>query len=199
MNSFKNLSRSLRNALAGILILATSGIAFADTTQSLVDDFSDAQNNSLGYPRQYMNDSMAGGQTTTEQEVKDGVYTAKGEIVPPRGQPGWASSILLLDPAGAPIDASSYEGIQLRLRIKKGMISVSANSTKITNFDYHAALVTRQPGNEFQEVKIPFSSMKRAWSEQTPLDAATLNSISIVAVAMQKESFEYELDEVSFY
>lgn len=199
MNTFKNISRTLRRSIAGIFIIATSGITLADNAKPLIDDFSDAQNNSLGYPRQFMNDSMAGGQTTTEQIVKDGVFIAKGDIVPPRGQPGWASSILLLDPTGAPVDASTFEGIRLRLRINKGMVSVSANSTEITNFDYHAAIVTRQPGNDFQEVKIPFNSMKRAWSEQTPLNAATLNSISIVAVAMQKDTFEFELDEVSFY
>ncbi|MBK1880534.1 CIA30 family protein [Pelagicoccus mobilis] len=199
MNSLKNIAHSLRSSIAGLIILASSGVAFADSVEPLVDDFNDAQNNSLGLPRQFMNDTMAGGQTSTEQTVKDGVFTAKGEIVPPRGQPGWASSILLLDPAGAPVDASAYEGIRLRLRINKGMISVSANSTEITNFDYHAAIVTRKPGDDFQEVKIPFDSMKRAWSEQTPLNAATLNSISIVAVAMQKDTFEFELDEVSFY
>jgi hypothetical protein len=68
------------------------------------------------------------------------VLNAKAKIVPPRGQPGWASEVLLLDPQGLPVDASQYEGIRLRVRIHKGALSVSANSTEVTNYDYHAAV-----------------------------------------------------------
>ncbi len=35
------------------------------------------------------------------------------KLLPPRGQPGWASTVLLLDPQGLPRDASAYEGIRL--------------------------------------------------------------------------------------
>ena len=77
--------------------------------------------------------------------------------------------------------------------------SITANSTEVTNFDYHGALVTHRRGEDFQEVRIPFSSMKRTWSEQTPLNPATLASISIVAFDMQPGAFNYEIDEVGFY
>ena len=69
----------------------------------------------------------------------------------------------------------------------------------MTNFDFHAAPVVRQSGGDFHEVKIPFASMKRAWSEQTPLDPSTLASISLVAFDMQSGSFDFEIDEVGFY
>ena len=131
--------------------------------------------------------------------MDEGVLSAKGEIVPPRGQPGWASAVLLLDPQGLPQDASAFEGIRLLVRVNKGNLSVSANSSEITNFDFHAALVTRQSDDEFHEVKIPFSQMKRAWSEQTPLNTKTLTSLSLVAFGMQKGNFDFEIDEISFY
>ena len=170
-----------------------------ETLEPLVDDFSDAQNNSLGIPRQFVNDTMAGGGTTTVQSVSEGVLSVKGEIVPARGQPGWASSLLLLDPQGLPRDAGAYEGVRLLVRVDKGNLSVSANSTDVTNFDYHAAAVTVASDGEFHEVKIPFASMKRAWSEQTPLNTRTISSLSIVAFDVQKGSFDFAVDEVGFY
>jgi hypothetical protein len=69
----------------------------------------------------------------------------------------------------------------------------------VTNYDYHAAPIAVAADGKFHEVKIPFESMKRAWSEQTPLNTATLNSLSIVAFSLQPASFDFELDEVSFY
>ncbi len=84
-------------------------------------------------------------------------FLAKGDIIPARGQPGWASTVLLLDPQGLPQDASAYDGIVLRVRLNKGNLSISANSSEITNFDYHAAPLICPSDGEFHEVKIPFS------------------------------------------
>jgi hypothetical protein len=142
---------------------------------------------------------MTGGGTTMTPEVADGILSVSGQITPPRGQPGWASSVLLLHPQGQPMDASAYEGIRLRIRISEGMLSVSANSTQVTNFDYHAALVVAKADGEFHEVKIPFSSMKRAWSEQTRLDTSTIASVSIVAFDVQRGGYDFDVDEVGFY
>lgn len=184
-------------AIAALVIF--SGTNIAGTLDSAVDDFSDEKNNSLGIPRQFLNDTLAGGSTTTEQKVSGGVLSVKGEIVPPRGQPGWASSILPLDPHGQAQDASTFEGIRLLVKINKGNLSISANSTEVTNFDYHAAPVMVRADGKFHEVKIPFTSMKRAWSQQTQLNTATINSLSIVAFSPQKDAFDFEVDDVSFY
>ena len=173
--------------------------ALADARSPQVDDFSDPRVNSLGIERLFVTDATAGGQTVIEHTIENGVFAASGEILPPRGQPGWASTALLFDAGGQPLDASDFEGIRLRVRINAGNLSITANSTEVTNFDYHGALVTRQSGVDFHEVRIPFSSMKRAWSEQTPLDPATLASISIVAFDMQPGAFDFEIDEVGFY
>jgi hypothetical protein len=81
----------------------------------------------------------------------------------------------------------------------KGLLSVQVSSTEITNYDYHtSAPVTRKPG-AFQEVRIPFAAMKRAWSEQTPLNLKTITSINLVAAGMAPDAFAYEVDEIGFY
>lgn len=198
MNTLKIIVSSLHQSLALVALLAAP-CSFAETMSPIVDDFSDPENNSLGIPRQYMNDTVSGGGTSTEQSVSDGVLSVTGEIVPPRGQPGWSSAILILDPQGMPQDASAFEGIRLLVKVNKGNISVSANSTDVQNFDYHAAPVLAKSDGKFHEVKIPFASMKRAWSEQTPLNTKTISGLSIVAFGMQKGSYDFQLDEVSFY
>jgi len=189
------LGRNL--AMASLLVL--SGSSIAASISPVIDDFSDQADNNLGIPRQFMNDTVAGGKTNTELDISGGVMHLKGEIVPPRGQPGWASSIFLLDPTGLPQDVSKFEGIRLLVKINSGSISVSANSTEITNFDYHSALVEVKSDGEFHEVKIPFASMKRTWSEQTKLNTKTLNGLSLVAFSLRKAMFDFEVDEVSFY
>lgn len=171
----------------------------AATLNPLIDDFDHTIDNNLGQPRQFMDDTMVGGHTTTQHRVSDGVIQVTGKIVPPRGQPGWASSVLPLGPLGTPQDASSYEGIQLRVKINEGNLTLSANSTDITNFDYHSAPLVVTTDGKFHEVKVPFHSMKRGWSEQIKLNTQTLNSLSIVAYGLQQTAFDFEIDEVSFY
>lgn len=180
-------------------LLSFSCTSMGGSLSPVIDDFSDATNNNLGIARQYLNDTLAGGSTTTTQEVAQGIITATGEIIPPRGQPGWASIVLPLDPHSLPQDASTFEGVRLLIKINGGNVSISANSTEITNFDYHAAPITVTADGKFHEIKIPFTAMKRAWSEQTPLNTRTLNSLSIVAFGLQKSAFDFALDEVSFY
>jgi len=199
MNAINSLILVARKTIVAVICITGLNSAIAGTLEPTVDDFNDPNINSLGIARMFINDTSAGGQTSTQQSVTGGVLSAKGEILPPRGQPGWASAVLLLDPQGLPQDASAYEGIRLLVRVNKGNLSVSANSSEITNFDYHAALVTRQSDGKFHEVRIPFSEMKRAWSEQTPLNTSTLTGLSVVAFDLQKGTFDFEIDEIGFY
>ena len=199
MKSLHILVRVAPKTIAAVIFVATFNSAVAGALDPVIDDFNDPNINSLGIERQFINDTVVGGQTRMEHGFEEGVFSAKGEISPPRGQPGWASTVLVLEAQGLPQDASAYEGIRLLVRVNKGNISISANSSEITNFDYHAAPVTRQSDGEFHEVLIPFSQMKRAWSEQTELNTKTLTSLSIVAFDIQQGSFDYEIDEVSFY
>ncbi len=165
----------------------------------LVDDFSDPKKNSLGIGRQFLDDSSTGGATQTTQSIDKGVLSTKGELAPPRGQPAWASAVLLLHPEGLPQDLSAYQGIRLLVRVNQGDLSISVNSSEITNFDYHATTIARKGEGKFHEVTIPFTQLKRAWSAQTPLNLETITSVSLVAFGLQKSPFDFEFDEVSFY
>lgn len=180
-------------------LLSLSELSFGEGLTPLIDDFNDISNDSLGLPRQFLNDSIAGGGTTTAQEVNQGIFLAKGEIVPPRGQPGWAGMVLPLNSQNQPQDASAYKGVRLLIKVNAGNMSISANSTEVSNFDYHAAPIMVAADGKFHEVKIPFDTMKRAWSEQTPLNTKTIASLSIVAFGLQKGAFDFALDEVGFY
>jgi hypothetical protein len=170
----------------------------ADEFPSVLDDFTDSARSSSGIDRVVVTDSSAGGSSQLRQKFANGVLSAEGEIAPARGQPGWVSLVLLLSPNGQPTDLSKYEGIKVRVRVRKGMLSLTANSSEITNFDFHSSLLSSK-GTEFQEVRVPFRDMKRAWSEQIPLNRATITSVSLVAVDLQKGSFAYDIDEIGFY
>lgn len=196
--TLKRCSLACFGIALALVVAAGAPPAFADTGAP-VDDFSNPEANNLGFPRLFVTDAAVGGRSSLQHTIENGTLAASGDIAPPRGQPGWASTALLLDAEGEAMDASAFEGIRLRIRIRAGNLSVTANSTQVTNFDFHAAPLVRQAGDGFQEVKIPFSSMKRAWSEQTPLDPATLASISLVAYDLKQGAFDYEVDEVGFY
>lgn len=187
---------------AGCLVLAcllpSASLQASDATAAMLDDFSNPDHTSNGAPRILVDDSSVGGKSHLTQSCRDGVFVVEGKIAPARGQPGWVSLVLPLAVEGESADLSRYEGIRLRVRVTRGNLSVSANSTEVENFDFHAAPVPRK-GNEITEVRIPFASMKRAWSEQTPLNTATINSISIVATGVQPGAFAYELDEIGLY
>ena len=183
-------------AFAALMIGASS---MASGLQTMIDDFSDPDANSLGVERQYLTDRMTGGASTLTPTVADGTLSVSGTIAPPRGQLGWASSVLVLNAKGKAVDASAFDGVRLRIRMNRGKLSISANSTRITNFDYHAASIIVKADGEFHEVRVPFASMKRAWSEQTELDTATIASISLVAFALKKSAYDFEIDDVGFY
>jgi hypothetical protein len=189
----------LSQAFALTSLLTFSSATLCASLPSLIDDFSNEKDNNLSLARQFMSDTVAGGSTQVEPTISAGILQVTGKIVPPRGQPGWASSILPLSQEGRLEDASQFIGIKLLVKIHSGNMSISANSTEVTNFDYHAALLLVAADGKFHEVKIPFESMKRAWSEQTSLNTSTLNSLSIVVFSLQPASFAFEVDEVSFY
>ncbi|SNY51265.1 Complex I intermediate-associated protein 30 (CIA30) [Arsukibacterium tuosuense] len=199
MNILSNVFLGTTRSLMLVSLLAFASAATANNLTPLVDDFSDEINNRLSQPRQFINDTVAGGNTTVQQMVSDGIIRVKGDIVPPRGQPGWASSVLPLAAVGINYDASQYQGVRLLVKLNKGNLTLSANSNEITNFDFHSAPVVVTSDGEFHEVKVAFASMKRGWSEQTALNTATLNSLSVIAYSLQPAGFDFELREVSFY
>ena len=185
--------------MTSIAFLTTLASALSATLPSLVDDFEDSSKNNLAFTRLFFDDRSSGGNTEIKFIVEDGLLKAKGDMMPARGQPAWSSLVLPLVSMHSQADANQYEGVRIRLRVKQGVLNISANSTQISNFDYHSAPIPVYADGQFYVVDVPFESMKRGWSAQTKLDTSKLASISIVAVSMQKESVEFEIDEVSFY
>ena len=191
-------------SVAGILgifsFLLDASAAAPNTSTSVVDNFADTQRSPSGIDRLIVNDKDVGGQSTAKQEHADGVLKVAGSLAPGRGMPGWISLVVPLpQESGVPRDLSQYTGVRVRLKLMKGMLSVQTCSSEVKNFDYHISAPLSRQSDEFQEVKIPFSDMKRAFSEQTPLNLKTVVAVNLVAAGMAKADFAYEVDEIAFY
>ncbi|WP_435274944.1 CIA30 family protein [Psychrobium sp. nBUS_13] len=190
---------NMKKLMLALSLTATTSVVIAQENTLMIDGFDHQKQTNIGIERVYITDVAAGGGTQANSTIKEGVIHLKGDILPPRGQPGWSSLVLPLAAMGQAFDASKFDGIRLTLKISKGSFSISANSSEVTNFDYHAAPIMAKADNTFHTIDIPFESMKRAWSQQTTLNKKTLNSLSIVAYGLQKSSFDFEVDTVSFY
>lgn len=192
-----------RRAVAVGVLLATT-LAFGGTigraanVPALLDNFSDAHRNALGIERIVVTDKDAGGASHATQSCEGGVLAVQGELSPGRGTPAFISLVSLLSPDAKPQDVSAYHGVRLRVKVKQGFLAVQVASAEIQNFDYHrSAPLVRS--NDFQEVRIPFKDLKRAWSEQTALNLKSVTCVNLVAAGMAKGSFAYEVDEIGFY
>lgn len=181
--------------------LVSLGTALASAAPApapgLVDDFSSATMH--GAPRLVITDKDLGSQSHAELACADGVLTVRGELVPGRGLPAFISVPLVLAADLRAEDVSAYAGVRLRVKVRQGLLTVQVASAAITNFDYHTSAPVAAASDAFQEVRIPFKSLKRAWSEQTPLDLTTITSVNLVAFGMAKGDFAYEVDEIGFY
>ncbi|MCF3648945.1 CIA30 family protein [Synoicihabitans lomoniglobus] len=173
--------------------------ADAPAAPALLDNFSHAEHTPSGAGRMIITDKEMGGKSQADLACVDGVLKVEGKLVPGRGMPAFVSVPLLLTPDAQVQDVSAYKGVRLRVKVKRGMLSVQVASAEVVNFDYHAsAPIAGKPG-DFQEVRIPFADMKRAWSEQIPLDPRTVTSVNLVAIGMAPDAFGYEVDEIGFY
>jgi hypothetical protein len=79
------------------------------------------------------------------------------------------------------------------------MLCVQVGSSEIDNFDYHTSPPITGKRGEFQEVRLPFKEMKRAWSEQTRLNLKSITSVNLVSLGLARDAFAYEADEIGFY
>ena len=164
---------------------------------ALVDDFSQTQRH--GMDRLLFNDKDLGSQSQAKQTCANGVLSVEGELVPGRGVPAFISIPLILAADMKAQDLSAYEGVRLRVKVNKGILSVQVASSEVTNFDYHTGGPVAAKRGEFQEVRLAFKDMKRGWSEQTALNLKTITSVNLVAFGTVKDAFSYEVDEIGFY
>lgn len=165
----------------------------------LLDDYSDRTRNHLGVARLLIDDQAAGSQSRATQTVENGVLAVAGELVPGRGVPAFISLASPLAADGTATDLSRYAGVRLRVKVIQGILCVQVGSAGVTNFDYHASAPLAGGAGGFQEVRIPFKALKRAWSEQTALDLESVTSVNLVSFGLARGAFAYEVDELGFY
>lgn len=214
MGSIKSNRRPCTKLLATLLVLGAIGCdrehrlptdttnstsAQAAATPLLLDDYSEAKRNKYGAERLLIDDKAAGSQSRATVICEDGVLSVNGDLVPGRGVPAFISAVSLLSAEGKPKDMTGYEGVRLRVKVIKGVLSVQVATSTITNFDYHASAPIVGNGGDFQQVWIPFKDMKRAWSEQTALNLKTVTSVNLVSFGSSRAAFAYQVDEIGFY
>jgi len=184
-------------ALLGTLAPFAAGAA--GVSPLLLDDYSDPKRNKNGVERFLVDDKTAGGKSQATQKCENGVLSVKGDLSPGRGAPAFISEVSLLSADGKPKDLTGYQGIRLRVKVTKGILCVQVASSDIQNYDFHTSAPLTGKGVEFQEVRIPFKDLKRAWSEQTALNLKSITSVNLVSVGMAKDTFAYEVREIGFY
>ena len=194
-------SRNVRTFATALLVaeFLLLGTARAAVAPLLLDDYSDPARNKNGAMRLLIDDKAAGSKSQATQKCEKGVLTVKGELAPGRGVPAFISQVSPLSTDGKAKDLTGYQGVRLRVKVTKGILCVQVATSEITNFDYHTGAPIAGKRGEFQEVKIPFKEMKRAWSEQTALNLKSITSINLVSFGMAKDAFTYEVDEIGFY
>jgi hypothetical protein len=213
MKSIKSNQRPYTTLLTTLLVLGavgcdreqhlppdmTNSSARAAAIPLLLDDYSDPKRNRNGAERLLIDDQSAGSQSRATVNCEDGVLSVHGELVPGRGVPAFISAVSLLSAEGEPKDMTYYEGVRARVKVIQGILCVQVATSTITNFDYHTSVPIAAKGGGFQELRIPFKEMKRAWSEQTVLDPRTVTSVNLVSFALSRDAFAYEVDEIGFY
>ena len=181
-------------------LLALGAIAApAAPAPMLLDDYSDSTRNKNGIERLLIDDKAAGSKSQATQKCENGVLAVKGDLVPGRGVPAFISQVSLLSADGKPKDLTGYQGVRLRVKLTKGILCVQVGTAEIANFDYHTGAPIAGKRGEFQEVRIPFKDMKRAWSEQTVLNLKSITSVNLVSFGLARDAFAYEVDEIGFY
>ncbi|MCL4179020.1 MAG: CIA30 family protein [Verrucomicrobia bacterium] len=204
MNSMRRPQATLLSTVLVIGAIAVTGCRpdhtkEAAATPLLLDDYSDAKRNRNRAERLLIDDQSAGSQSRATVKCADGVLSVHGDLVPGRGVPAFISAVSLLSEEGKPKDMTDYQGVRLRVKVLKGTLCVQVATSTVTNFDYHASAPIAGKGGDFQEVRIPFKAMKRAWSEQTALNLETVTSVNLVSFGLSRDAFAYEVDEIGFY
>lgn len=182
-----------------LLMVPILSSASAEGVAKVLDDYSDPTRNRCGVERLLIDDRTAGSKSKATVACENGILRVQGDLVPGRGVPAFISQVSLLSPEGKGRDLSGYQGIRLRVRVIKGILCVQVASSEINNFDYHTGAPIAGGRGEFQEVRIPFKDMKRAWSEQKTLNLKSATSVNLVSFGMARDAFAYEVDELGFY
>lgn len=171
----------------------------ASNISRLLDDYSDPVRNSPGAERLLIDDKTTGSKSWADQKIDNGVLSVTGELIPGRGVPAFISVVSPLAADGNPENLSDYEGVRIVVKVTQGMLCVQVASSVIDNYDYHTSAPISGAENEFKEILLPFTDLKRAWSGQTRLDLKSITSVNLVSFGVARQAFAYHVDEISFY
>ncbi len=164
----------------------------------LVDDFEKQDLvSALGHTWTAMTDKVMGGNSTLVHSHNNGMLEVEGAVAPMTGRPGFASLTLQLNPTGAPMDISGYDGVEISLEVTDGGVGLQLMTPSITNFDYHATLIMPTEGK--QTLQLPFSSFRQMWSGQVPWTGTDVVAVALMVSNFQPLSFAYNIDSISFY
>lgn len=192
-------SRKVSSLFLNILAVTSALLMHAAAPAGLLDDYSDPALNRKGVKRLLIDDKTAGSQSKATLKIENGLMSVKGELVPGRGVPAFISQVSLLTTNGSPVDLTGHQGVRLKVKVIRGILVVQVASSEITNFDFHSGAPLSGKAGEFQEIRVPFKEMKRAWSEQTALNLKAITSVNLVSFGMARDTFAYEVDEIGFY
>lgn len=192
-------SRKVSSLFLNILAVTSALLMHAAAPAGLLDDYSDPSLNRKGVKRLLIDDKTAGSQSKATLKIESGLMSVRGELVPGRGVPAFISQVSLLTTNGSPVDLTGHQGVRLKVKVIRGILVVQVASSEITNFDFHSGAPLSGKAGEFQEIRVPFKEMKRAWSEQTALNLKAITSVNLVSFGMARDTFAYEVDEIGFY
>lgn len=179
-------------------VMLLTGYDSSAQAQLLLDDFeSGTLTSRLGTAWRIHQDAAIGGESSVTYAHEEGILRVTGQIVPASGSIGYIELRVPLDTGGSLRDLSGFKGVQVRLRVTAGLLALKLLSPQVTNFDYHAVLLTPHPG--FQELRLPFSAFRQLWSSPISWDGSQVAGFALIVGGTEAGPFAYEVDEVVFY
>lgn len=178
--------------------LLADGVASLPVSQGLLDDFeSGTLTSALGTTWRVFRDQAVGGRSTAEVVVAGGMLRVEAAIRPAPGGIGFVELALPLDAAGAPRDVSAFDGVRIRLRVRRGTLALKVQTAEVTNYDHPAVVIS--PSDTVQELMLPFSAFGPLWSPPTPWTGRRVLGLALSAGGTETGEVAYEVEEVAFY
>jgi len=166
--------------------------------QELLDDFeSGTLTSALGTTWRVIRDEAVGGTSTAEVVVRGGALHVEAAIRPAPGGLGFVELALPLDAAEAPRDVSAFDGVRIRLRVRRGTLALKVRTAEVTNYDHPAVVLG--PSETIEELTLPFSEFGPLWSPPIPWTGRRVLGLALSAGGTEASEVAFEVEEIAFY
>lgn len=166
--------------------------------QALLDDFeSGTLTSALGTAWRVVRDEAVGGTSTAEVAVKDGALHVEAAIRPAPGGLGFVELALPFDAAEAPRDVSAYDGVRVRLRVRRGTLALKVRTAEVTNYDHPAVLLG--PSETIEELTLPFSDFGPLWSPPITWTGRRVLGLALSAGGTEESEIAFEVEKIALY